>query len=527
VAALCAPAERPVIAEVLYDPAGDDTGNEFVELYSSASAPVSLAGLRLEAGDGSGPGRWTLRWTGGTGDTLRRGERFLIGGAKLVPAPDAIITLDLQNGPDAVRLVWPHGAIEVLGWGALEFGEYFCGEAAADVASGFSLARVPDDAGTGSNATDFRAASPSPGRANQTRRNAAVVAGSLALDPEQPEVGAPALVRARIHNAGRDPIEAGAVTCIAFRDDFEIGTAAAAALAAGETLAVQISTVAAPEGRFELRLVLSMAGDEAAADDTLRAPARFGPGSLEITEIQFHPASGEGEWVEVRNRSGVALDLGGFTLADRADRGGALLTATVLMPESLAVLAQDRASLLATFPSLDTARVIAVQSWSALNNSDDDAGIADVVRLRERDGVPVARVEYSAAGLPAGFTRELAGGGFWTASSFAGGSPLAPPPVRPPLESALEIVPRRLRAGMPARIEWSIPWPARASVTIYDLEGARVTEAFTELSVTPRGERSWDARLPPGLYVAVLSAKPAGATVPLTATRAFRVEGTR
>ena len=42
-----------------------------------------------------------------------------------------------------------------------------CGTPAPDVAPGQSLARVPDDADLGGNALDFRAAEPSPGRANR------------------------------------------------------------------------------------------------------------------------------------------------------------------------------------------------------------------------------------------------------------------------------------------------------------------------------------------------------------------------
>src|SRR4029077_16322020 len=98
------------IAEGLYDAAGDDTGREFVELYNLGPTALSLAGARLEAGDGSRPGRWSLRWTAGEGDSIGAGGRFVIGGSLVDPPPDALVPLELQNGPDAVRLVWPDGA---------------------------------------------------------------------------------------------------------------------------------------------------------------------------------------------------------------------------------------------------------------------------------------------------------------------------------------------------------------------------------------------------------------------------------
>ncbi len=139
----CSRTDRPIVAEVFYDATGDDTGQEFVELFNPLEAPAALAGLRLEAGDGAGPGRWTVRWTGGDTDSIAGRGRFVIGGARVEPPPDAQVVLDLQNGPDAVRLSWPDGVIEVVGYGPQAFPEYACGEAAPDVAAGQSLARVP------------------------------------------------------------------------------------------------------------------------------------------------------------------------------------------------------------------------------------------------------------------------------------------------------------------------------------------------------------------------------------------------
>src|SRR5262245_36729884 len=177
--ATCSPAGRAVISEVFYDAAGDDEGVEYVELFNPATLPCDLTGVRLEAGDGAGAGRWSTRWTAPAGAVVAPGGRFVIGGARVVPTPDAVVELSLQNGPDAVRLAWPDGATEVVGYGALGFPEYFCGAPALDVPSGQSLARIPDGSDLGSNAVDFRAVGPSPGRANQPRRRAEWLAEHL------------------------------------------------------------------------------------------------------------------------------------------------------------------------------------------------------------------------------------------------------------------------------------------------------------------------------------------------------------
>src|SRR5436309_1506702 len=201
---LCSPASRPTLAEVYYDAVGDDTGLEFVEIFNPTGSSVSLSGLRLEAGDGSGPGRSTLRWTGGTNDSVAAGGRFVVGGSRVLPRPQAIVELQLQNGPDAVRLAWPGGDVEVLGYGAQEFPEYACGAPAPDVPSGRSLARIPDDSNLGSNVLDFRPSSPTPGRSNQPRRDVAWASGSLVLVPEQPEPRGSARLKGLITNLGQE-----------------------------------------------------------------------------------------------------------------------------------------------------------------------------------------------------------------------------------------------------------------------------------------------------------------------------------
>lgn len=175
--ALCAPPLHPLIAEVCYDAIGDDTGYEFVELFNPSPLPFPLAGARLEAGDGAGADRWTVRWTGASTDTIGAGARFVIGGIHVRPPANSLVQLDLQNGPDAVRMTWPDGTSEVVGYGALVWPEYLCGAPAPDVPSGLSLARTPDDADHGSNAADFVAATPLPGRTQPARARRGAATG--------------------------------------------------------------------------------------------------------------------------------------------------------------------------------------------------------------------------------------------------------------------------------------------------------------------------------------------------------------
>ncbi|HTO90277.1 MAG TPA: hypothetical protein VMJ70_04035 [Candidatus Sulfotelmatobacter sp.] len=533
-ATTCVPPAHAIVTEVFYDAIGDDTGNEFVELFNPTAATLSLAGARLEAGDGAGPDRWSLRWSGTGEDSIPAGARFVIGGARVSPAPQRLVVLDLQNGPDAVRMVWPDGASEVVGYGALAYPEYSCGAPAADVAAGLSLSRMPDDADLGSNALDFRAAAPSPGRENQPRRDLALLPGSLALDPERPDAGGSARLTGRIVNRGRDWVATSdvAITLDVEPLDGPGGSAttsqepwASPGLSPGDTLGFALDLAALPAGKQRLWVDLAVVADGNPDDDRDSLRARFGPGPLALTEIQFHPADGEGEWVEVRNQSALPLDPAAFTLADRGStRGVPSEGLGPLAPDSLAVFAQDRLALLGARPELDPNRVWRVSPWAALNNTDDDAGIADIATLREADDVVSDRVPYRASGVPAGVPIERRDG-LWQPSLDPRGSPLQPPRALPPVAGHFALSPARVGPTGSLHLEWSLPWPrARVSVTLYDLNGRRVATLLPEISTAGRGVRDLSlGAAPPGFFWASLQALAESGGERLTETRALRV----
>ena len=527
-AADCGARGRPIVTEVFYDATGVDTGLEFVELLNPSGELWPLAGVRLESGDGSAPGRWSLRWTGSIADTVAPRARFVIGGARMSPPPDALAALDLQNGPDAVRLVWPDGTVEVVGYGAHEFAEYACGDPAIDVAAGQSLARIPDLAQLGSNALDFRATPPTPGRANQPGRDAAIVAHTLRIDPEQPEPGEVARVQISIESRGATAFAAGEVTVELTLDGASLGARVLEMPLAADTVHTEITVTFPTPGKMTLVARVRAAGDEEPANDADSVGVRVGAGPLEVTEIQFHPARGEGEWVEVRNRAPNDIDVAEFLLGDRgAARGSVRAPAggAWLAPDRFAVLVQDRIHFLAAYPELDSVRVLAVSPWSALNNSDDATGIADIVTLVERDGTPCERVPYRGSGIAEGVPLERRSDGTWGPGADAAGTPLAAPRALPALPRAFLVTPRRVMPTAVAQIEWALPWPARIEVAVYDLAGRRVAVALPPLESAARGVRPWNVvPLGPGVYVLALHARATSGAV-FDATQPLRVVG--
>jgi hypothetical protein len=156
---------QTLISEVLYDAAGTDNGNVFVELIGAPGA--ILDGLLLEGVNGADGNVYSTITLGGV---IPADGVFVIGddsgdGTTLVGNADLVMNVDFQNGPDSVVLRDSHGVLDALGYGDFS-GGVFAGEgtAAADVPSGFSLARVNPLLDSNDNLVDFIAlAVPTPG----------------------------------------------------------------------------------------------------------------------------------------------------------------------------------------------------------------------------------------------------------------------------------------------------------------------------------------------------------------------------
>ncbi len=163
--AAAAPAlPTPHIHEVFYDAEGSDCAAAFTELWGLPGE--SLDGWVLSGIDGS-TGR-AYRTIELAGAVIPSDGLLVVATARAVDdvlfARDFIADVDWQNGPDAVQLWDPLGAIA----DALQYGEatgFAAGEglAAPDVLPGFSLSRDGKSTDTGDNWTDFAVGFPTPG----------------------------------------------------------------------------------------------------------------------------------------------------------------------------------------------------------------------------------------------------------------------------------------------------------------------------------------------------------------------------
>ena len=153
-----------LITQVHYDPAGSDTGKEFIELYNPMDHAVPLDSYSIETGDGAQPAKWKHEWQG-IGEIISSRSFFIIGENESFA--DHHKNLDLQNGPDGVRLLKDGTVIETIGWGSHTYPEYYSGTPTALTKNGESLQRnhIWEGASrtfsvTGNNSRDFYYAAP-------------------------------------------------------------------------------------------------------------------------------------------------------------------------------------------------------------------------------------------------------------------------------------------------------------------------------------------------------------------------------
>jgi len=156
---------QTVISEVLYDAAGTDNGNVFVELFGNPG--TDLDGLLLEGVNGADGVIYSSIPLSGI---IPADGVFVIGddagdGTTLVDNADLVMNVDFQNGPDSVVLRDADGVLDALGYGDFT-GGVFAGEgsAAPDVPGGVSLARINPLLDSNDNLADFMSLDvPTPG----------------------------------------------------------------------------------------------------------------------------------------------------------------------------------------------------------------------------------------------------------------------------------------------------------------------------------------------------------------------------
>ncbi len=514
------PTSHVVINEILYDPEGSDTGLEFVELVNCGREGVPLGGWTLETGNGANPDDWTVEWIGGDFDYIEVGGILLIGESAVVPEPDFVTALDLQNGPDGLRLTDGENVVDVVGWGEPLFHEYYEGSPAEDVPSGSSLARSPDCYDHDDNAFDFRPEpSPTPGAGNSPEVDLSVEvvhAGAVVFGESEP----PAL-RSVVRNEGSMTVAQGTASLAVFLDGGSLPVSTVpidVELSPRDTVHVTLQCPLV-SGYHEALVTVSAPNDGSPGNDAAATSFTVGApgGLLRLSEIMFSPQEGGTEWVEFRNESDGPIDPTGWLLGDDEDTYPIVPppdSAPIVPAGAYIVVARDTAAVQAG----SACRVVRTAGWEALSAD-------DTVALLDAFGTPIERVRYDDAwGGERGISLERVRIDVSADEPCNWGSSVDPVGSTPcadnsiflpasPAQGRLHVAPNPFTPdgdGQSDRTVISYDLPlARATirVSIYDVRGRKRVTLVDHRASASRVEVLWDGSdetgqvLPSGLYV--------------------------
>jgi hypothetical protein len=527
---VCLPGSLDVVVnEVLYDPEGRDTGLEFIELHNRTDGDICLYYYEVATGNGAYENKWKGEWQGTRSDTIRARGFFVIGEENVVPSPDHVTSLDLQNGPDACRLLSPESEPDVVGWGAHDYDEYYETAPAPCASSGASLGRDPDGADTGDNSADFAVFPvPTPGGFNRPPCDLAVDRACLSRY-SRPDHAVLQLI-ARVSNLGTAACGEGAVVhaaCAGSEDSSVID--AGIAPGASERVSIRIPNVGA--GLHRTLVWLGYPADSHCANDSLAASIIVWPGPAAVNEFMFKPASGACEWIEVLNRSDALVDLEGWTLEDSGGRRRAIAAAGIcLAPGGYLMLVEDEAGFKVDHPECDCRILKPSGGWPTLNDTDGRDGYADMIVLRDSFGTCVDSVAYSAAWGEPGFSVERidalarsAPASNWSPHYGSGGcSPGRSNSVSisfPEPGGYLKLGKGTFSPDGDGRddllsVSVEVPAPAVVRLKVFDVNGRPFKTLIDGDLVEERRITFWDGRVkggglaPIGVYVLLLEAKP-------------------
>ncbi|MDP2172160.1 MAG: lamin tail domain-containing protein [Candidatus Cloacimonadaceae bacterium] len=506
---------RVVINEVCYDPAGADSGYEWIELYNAGSENTYLEGAQILSGGSTYSLVYTLPYF-----LLRPGRYLLIGEANV---PNAVFytSLVFQNGgseTDGIRYVSPdgyytdtvlydepntNGLIDDSGNPGLSF--------APDVPAGYSLARVRCGWDTDDSFADFIAeVNPTPGLSNRVYVDYALV------HPRIWEEDGDWKFEVFVKNQAIIP-PADLPDMTVKLDGIIIANHCIWYIPPGDSI-YTLTYLPITEGVNHLiEAEIDLPGDTNPANNIISLHLQGQ--ALEtpyISEFMYHPPTGFQEWIEIHlPLTGSAKQ--NYRIKDAADNS----LAFSLPPQSgYYVLCNAPAQLLSFYPDCPSSSVIQVSGWAALNNTGDSIYLFD-----ENEHI-IDSVSYAGVSTQQGKSLEhyqnTQNQSAWRYSFDPSGATPGrqnsePAPSHPDMRGKLNVFgsPCKPSRGEYVTISYRLDDSAnKASCKVYDRNGALIKVLANNTSIGSEGSFLWDAKnergkfAPRGLYIILWESKP-------------------
>lgn len=362
------------INELCYDPAGSDSGKEWIEIINPTQETVQLLGWKIQAGGT----QFNNVFTFSENYDIGAGQICLIGESEITNA-DIIADLNFQNGgsaTDGVRLVSPdenytdtvlydepntNNLVDDSGNIATEF--------CPDVAQGHSLARVENGFDTNSAQDFFDCYTPTPGGTNLFSID--LIFSSLHLSYQNESL----MITAVVHNLSTLTVDKDSVNISFYNGENLLKTDFLDSIPPNDSLIYSTDLDWSESGYFIITGVIDFANDDNSTNNLKTASFLSENSKIKFNEIMFAPSSSNSEWIEI---SSNLTDSKTYpNIWKIVDESNGEINFENSLNNGYFVICEDSLEFISSFPNCDKSKIISGKSWTALNNSSEKLWIKD------------------------------------------------------------------------------------------------------------------------------------------------------
>ncbi len=512
-------AQTVVINEIMYDPDGVDTGNEWIELYNNSNDVIYLNSWKIEKAGGEF--ETIFAFDGPDTYQILPHSYFLVG-EEFVPNTDLIETLVFQNGgtaTDGIRIVSPDGFYtdtalydspnsndlpDDLDNPAINF--------APDVSSGNSLARKQDGVDSNNCEIDFfECENPTPNEANLYPIDLAIYSMNIVLENDV------YWLETTIWNLSTENVDNLTATLEIHLNDHKTNTYQLPPIMAEDSVFVNYQISKIEDGYNSITTIVNYPFDNYLENNIVSKSILLGDSPIIINEVMFKPLESNQEWVEVFNRTDCVYRVDNFQVIDTA--GGIISICDTIQLIDFLVICEDKNKLLISYPSVASGKVIEAEHWTSLNNIEESLNLIDYF------GTKLDSVFYSGDNCEENISIERVNpylSSFeenWGSSvSNLGATPCEKNSIfveiLPP-SSKLSVSPNPFSSqnGIPTVISFKLPEIiSTVTIRIFDLKGQLVKTILNQTLQACEGNIIWNGsnndgfNLPIGVYIILMEA---------------------
>jgi hypothetical protein len=384
-----------VLTEIMYDAAGNENYDEFIEIYNLGAEPVDMTAWMTSDGTAQ-----DIIISIGEGTVLQANQFGIIldGGYlenstyydSLIPEEALRLTIDnatfgsygLSNSTaETVSLINPLGTVT-------SSHTYTLGNE-----PGYSEEKIILDGGDDpDNWQDSESWNGTPGAPNSVSPDTLDLAlQEIKFQPNNPQANQPVTARVKVENVGLQTIDYFSIILGidvdgdgAFDPDEEFGEVESTNLTSGDTTWMDCPMPLLPGGLYYV-MASSDFQDDNPENNVVTGYLAVGSstGALIINELFYKPLPNQCEWIELYNPHQSPVNIAGWRFTDSnglSDTSRHMVLPRQplwIEPSSFAVLAQDSSVTGFSIPT-GTALFVGGSSWPTLNNTGDSLMLFDI-----------------------------------------------------------------------------------------------------------------------------------------------------